>query len=149
MHLLRDKRLVVTYRPLGVVGIITPWNFPFILALNPTAQALIAGNAVVLKPSEVTPFSGRLVGRAVRRGGAARGRVQSGAGRRRDRRGAGRGRRRQDLVHGQRRDRAASRRGLRPPLIPCTLELGGKDPMIVCDDADLERAAAGAVYGAS
>src|SRR6185437_13137632 len=61
LHLLRNKKLVVTYRPLGVVGIITPWNGPFVLSLNPSVQALMAGNAVVLKPSEVTPFAGRLV----------------------------------------------------------------------------------------
>ena len=62
LHLLKTKKLKIFYRPLGVVGIITPWNFPFMLSINPTVQALMAGNAVVLKPSEVTPFSGRLVG---------------------------------------------------------------------------------------
>jgi len=55
LHLMKSKKLRISYRPLGVVGIITPWNFPFLLALNPTVQALIAGNAVLLKPSEVTP----------------------------------------------------------------------------------------------
>ena len=62
LHLLKTKKLKICYRPLGVVGIITPWNYPFMLSINPTVQALMAGNAVVLKPSEVTPFSGRLVG---------------------------------------------------------------------------------------
>jgi acyl-CoA reductase-like NAD-dependent aldehyde dehydrogenase len=47
MHLLKTKKLRISYRPLGVVGIITPWNFPFMLAINPTVQALMAGNAVV------------------------------------------------------------------------------------------------------
>src|SRR5262245_49923136 len=61
MHLLRTKKLLMTYKPLGVVGIITPWNGPFILSLNPSVQALMAGNAVIVKPSEVTPFSGKLV----------------------------------------------------------------------------------------
>ena len=62
MHLLGlMKKLRIVYRPLGVVGIITPWNGPFVLSLNPTVQALMAGNAVLLKPSEVTPYSGRLV----------------------------------------------------------------------------------------
>ena len=61
VHLLKTKKLKLSYRPLGVVGIITPWNFPFMLSLNPTTQALMAGNSVVLKPSEVTPFAGRLV----------------------------------------------------------------------------------------
>jgi len=58
MRLMKKVRIV--YRPLGVVGVISPWNGPLILSLNPTVQALMAGNAVVLKPSEVTPFSGQI-----------------------------------------------------------------------------------------
>ena len=58
LHLMKTKKLVLSYRPMGVVGIITPWNFPFLLALNPSVQALAAGNTVVLKPSEITPFVG-------------------------------------------------------------------------------------------
>ena len=54
------KKLQLHYRPLGVVGVISPWNGPLILSLNPALQALVAGNTVVLKPSEVTPYSGRL-----------------------------------------------------------------------------------------
>ncbi len=148
MHLMKTKKLRISYRPLGVVGIITPWNFPFMLALNPTVQALMAGNAVVLKPSEVTPFSALLIQDLLRQArlpdelfqvvlgdgetGAAL--VESG-------------------VHkisftgsvrtGRKVGEACGRN-----LIPFTLELGGKDPMIVCADADLERAANGAVYGA-
>jgi len=52
------KKLMMHYRPLGVIGIITPWNGPFSLAVNPTVQAVLAGNAVILKPSEVAPYSG-------------------------------------------------------------------------------------------
>ena len=132
-----------------MVGIITPWNFPFILALNPTVQALIAGNAVVLKPSEVAPDSGRLVAELWAAAGLPGGRVQSRAGRRRDR-----APRCSRPASTRSRSRAASRRGAASAeacgrrLVPCTLELGGKDPMIVCEDADLERAARGAVYGA-
>jgi acyl-CoA reductase-like NAD-dependent aldehyde dehydrogenase len=147
MHLLRDKRLVVTYRPLGVIGIITPWNGPFILALNPTVQALMAGNTVVLKPSEVTPLSADLVARLFERAGLPAGVF--------------------NVVHGGGATGAALCDGgvdkisftgsvatgrkiaeaCAKHLIPCTLELGGKDPMIVCGDADLERAAGGAVFG--
>lgn len=148
MHLLRNKKLRIAYRPLGVVGIITPWNFPFMLAFNPTVQALVAGNAVVLKPSEVTPFSGLLVREVLRSAripddlfqvvlgdgttGAAL--VEAGV---------------QKICFtgsvrtGRRVGEACGRN-----LVPFTLELGGKDPMIVCADADLERAANGAVYGA-
>jgi acyl-CoA reductase-like NAD-dependent aldehyde dehydrogenase len=56
------KDLYITYKPLGVVGVISPWNGPFVLSIVPTIQALMAGNAVVLKPSSITPMSGKLVG---------------------------------------------------------------------------------------
>lgn len=148
LHLLRTKKLRISYRPLGVVGIITPWNFPFMLALNPTIQALVAGNAVILKPSEVTPFSGLLVQELLRTtripdglfqvvigdGETGAALVESGV---------------QKISFtgsvrtGRKVGEACGRN-----LVPCTLELGGKDPMIVCADADLERAANGAVYGA-
>jgi acyl-CoA reductase-like NAD-dependent aldehyde dehydrogenase len=148
VHLLKTKRLRISYRPLGVVGIITPWNFPFILSLNPTAQALMAGNTVVLKPSEVTPFSGRLVEELFAATGLPEGVF--------------------NLVQGDGETGAALveagvnkisftgsvRTGKKVGevcgrnLVPFTLELGGKDPMVVCADADLERAANGAVFGA-
>jgi succinate-semialdehyde dehydrogenase/glutarate-semialdehyde dehydrogenase len=148
LHLLKTKKMIVTYKPLGVVGIITPWNGPFILALNPTVQALMAGNAVVLKPSEVTPFSGRLVGELFAEAGLPRDVLQilEGDGET----GAA-------LVDGG-VDKISFTGSVRTGrkvgeacgrnLIPCTLELGGKDPMVVCADADLERAANGAVFGA-
>ena len=54
------KSAHIIFKPRGVVGVITPWNGPFILSLNPTIQALLGGNAVIIKPSEVTPFSVKL-----------------------------------------------------------------------------------------
>ncbi len=148
MHLMKTKKLKLSYRPLGVVGIITPWNFPFILSLNPTAQALVAGNTVVLKPSEVTPFSGRLVEQLFREAGLPDGVFQlvQGDGE------TGAALTNADIdklsftgsvATGRKIAEICGRR-----LIPCTLELGGKDPMIVCADANLARAARGAVYGA-
>src|SRR5207253_10476603 len=56
-HLLKNKRVFVSYTPHGVVGIIGPWNFPFNLTIGEAIPALMAGNAVVIKPSEVTPGS--------------------------------------------------------------------------------------------
>ncbi|MCA9675254.1 MAG: aldehyde dehydrogenase family protein, partial [Myxococcales bacterium] len=148
LHLLRTKKLLVTYRPLGVVGIITPWNGPFILGLNPTVQALMAGNAVLLKPSEVTPFAGALVGellaeaglpadvlQIVQGDGATGAALVDGGVDKISFTGS--------VATGRKVGEACGRN-----LIPCTLELGGKDAMIVCDDADLERAAGGAVFGA-
>ncbi len=148
MHLLRTKKLIVTYRPLGVIGIITPWNGPFILSLNPTVQALMAGNAVIVKPSEVTPFSGHLVGDLFREAGLPPGvlTVLEGDGET----GAALVDAGVDKVSftgsvrtGRKVGEACGRN-----LVPCTLELGGKDPMVVCGDADLSRAAGGAVFGA-
>jgi len=148
LHLLKTKKLRLVYKPLGVVGIITPWNFPFILALNPTVQALIAGNAVILKPSEVTPGSGRLVEELFRAAGLPEGLVCCATGD--GETGAALVEAGVDKIcftgsvrTGRRVAEACGRQ-----LVPCTLELGGKDPMVVCADADLERAANGAVYGA-
>jgi acyl-CoA reductase-like NAD-dependent aldehyde dehydrogenase len=148
VHLLKNKKLRISYRPLGVVGIITPWNFPFILSLNPTLQALVAGNSVVLKPSEVTPRSGQLVEELFCAVGLPEGVFQlvQGDGET----GAALLEAGVDKISftgsvstGRRVAEACGRN-----LVPCTLELGGKDPMIVCADADLERAARGAIYGA-
>jgi succinate-semialdehyde dehydrogenase/glutarate-semialdehyde dehydrogenase len=146
--LLKTKKLVISHRPLGVVGIITPWNGPFVLSLNPTVQALMAGNCVVLKPSEVTPFSGKLVGELFREAGlpddvlsVLEGDGETGAA----------------LVEGG-VDKISFTGSVRTGrkigeacgrnLIPCTLELGGNNPLIVCADADVPRAAKGCVFGA-
>jgi acyl-CoA reductase-like NAD-dependent aldehyde dehydrogenase len=148
LHLMKSKKLRLVYKPVGVVGIITPWNFPFVLALNPTAQALMAGNAVVLKPSEVTPHAGRLVEELFRAAGLPEGLVTCITGDATT--GAALVESGVDKISftgsvrtGRKVAESCGRR-----LVPCTLELGGKDPMLVCGDADLERAANGAVYGA-
>lgn len=148
VHLVKNKKLRLSYRPLGVVGIITPWNFPFLLSINPTAQALMAGNAVILKPSEITAFSGRLLQGLFEEVGLPEGvfQVVLGDGE------TGRALCEADVdkicftgsvATGRKVGEICGRR-----LVPCTLELGGKDPMVVCADADLERAANGAVFGA-
>ncbi|MGI5220624.1 aldehyde dehydrogenase family protein [Nocardia sp. CA-290969] len=145
-YMLPLKKLVINYQPLGVVGVITPWNGPFILSLNPIAQALLAGNSVVLKPSEVTPRSGEWAVKVLHEAGVPEDVLQ--------------------VVHGDGETGAALVNGdidkisftgsvgtgkkiaaaCASRLIPCTLELGGKDAMIVCADADLDRASLGAVY---
>jgi acyl-CoA reductase-like NAD-dependent aldehyde dehydrogenase len=141
------KKLEIVYRPLGVVGVISPWNGPVILSLNPTVQALLAGNTVLLKPSEVTPFSGQIVGDLFQAAGLPEDvlTVLTGDGET----GAALCAAGVDKISftgsvatGRRVAVACAER-----LIPCTLELGGKDPMIVCADADLDAAAGGAVAG--
>jgi succinate-semialdehyde dehydrogenase/glutarate-semialdehyde dehydrogenase len=121
---------------------------PFILSLNPTVQALMAGNAVLLKPSEVTPYSGKLVADLFEAAGLPDGvlGVLLGDGET----GAALVEAGVDKISftgsvetGRKVAIACAER-----LVPCTLELGGKDPMIVCADADLDRSAGGAVAGA-
>ena len=139
------KRGLVVFKPRGVIGIISPWNAPLNLALGDAIPALLAGNAVVIKPSELAPL-------AVRRAVDAMNRVLPdgvlqvliGAGET--------GAALVDHVDmicvtgspetGRRVMERASRR-----LTPVLLELGGKDPMIVLRDADLERAATAAAWG--
>jgi acyl-CoA reductase-like NAD-dependent aldehyde dehydrogenase len=147
LHLLIGKKLVITYKPLGVIGIITPWNGPFILPLNPSVQALMAGNTVVVKPSDVTPRSAHLVADLFREAGLPDGvfQVVDGDG------SAGAalidsGVDKISFTGSVRTGRLVGEACGRN-LIPCTLELGGKDPMIVCGDAVVERAAHGAVFG--
>jgi len=141
------KRLRLVYKPLGVVGLITPWNGPVVLTVNPLVQALLAGNAVVHKPSEVTPFSALLVKRLSDDAGfppdlyqVVQGDGETGAAL--IEAGVDKVSFTGSVATGRKVAEACGRR-----LIPATLELGGKDAMIVCADADLERAAQGALLG--
>lgn len=141
------KKLQLHYRPLGVVAVISPWNGPLILSLNPALQALVAGNTVVLKPSEVTPYSGQLAVDLFASSGIPEGVFQVALGD--GATGAALVNSEIDKVHftgsvatGRRIAQACAER-----LIPYTLELGGNDAMIVCSDADLDSAAGGAVTG--
>jgi acyl-CoA reductase-like NAD-dependent aldehyde dehydrogenase len=139
------RKLTVRYAPLGVVGIIGPWNYPLTNSFGDCIPALAAGNAVVLKPSEVTPLTSLLMARCMRECGLPDGIYQVAPG------DGGTGAALIDEVDmvmftgstatGKKvMERAAS------TLTPVSLELGGKDPMIVLADADLERAANAATY---
>ena len=141
------KKVTIEYHPHGVVGVIAPWNYPFQLATGAVLPALVAGNAVVLKPSEFTPSCGVLFGELMTEAGlpanvmqvvpgdgmAGAALVQAGV----------------DRVHftgseATGRKVAAACGAL---LIPCSLELGGSDAAIIFADADLERAARGLAWG--
>jgi succinate-semialdehyde dehydrogenase/glutarate-semialdehyde dehydrogenase len=141
------KRLTLVYKPLGVIGLITPWNGPVVLAVNPMIQALLAGNAVVHKPSEVTPFSALVVKRFTEDAGfpenlyqVLQGDGETGAAL--IEAGVDKVSFTGSVATGRKVAEACGRR-----LVPCTLELGGKDAMVVCADADLDRAAQGALLG--
>ena len=135
------------FEPRGVVAIISPWNFPFAIPMTELIPALVAGNAVLMKPSELTPVSGALVGEIVDTAGFPEGLVQvlQGAGEV----GAAiieagpakvffTG----SVATGRRIAEACARK-----LIPSVLELGGKDAMIVLADADLDVVSSAAVWG--
>ena len=141
---LRHKRARLLYEPLGVVAVIAPWNFPFAIPFTQIAYALAAGNAAVLKPSELTPLSGALAAELFAAAGAPV-RVAQGDGAVGDAlvraRGVGK------ILFtgsGEAGRQVAAAAGER--LVPVTLALGGKDPMLVLDDADLDRAGDGALW---
>jgi len=142
---LKHKRAVLYYEPLGVVAVIAPWNFPFAIPFTQAAYALAAGNSVVLKPSELTPLSGALVVELFAAAGAplllAQGDGAVGEALVASR-GLGKVLFTGSTDVGRRVAASAGER-----LVPVTLELGGKDPMLVLDDADLSRAVDGALWG--
>ncbi|MGH9970169.1 MAG: aldehyde dehydrogenase family protein [Pyrinomonadaceae bacterium] len=142
----RSSRIV--YKPVGVVGIISPWNFPLGTPAEEIVMALMAGNAVVLKPSELTPLIALQVGEIFRQAGLppALLEIVTGDGST----GAALIAARVDKIMftgsvatGKRVAEAAAKH-----LTPVVLELGGKDPMVVLEDADVANAARGAVWGA-
>ena len=136
----------VHWKPFGVVGAITPWNYPFLNSFLAFAGALFAGNTVVIKPSEVTPECGELLRDILEPLPPSVATVMQGGG---------------DVgaalvdapcdkisfigspTTGRRICEAAAKN-----LTPVVMELGGKDAAVVCEDADIDRAAAGIAWGA-
>ena len=143
---LKTKRSAFTYEPLGVIGVIAPWNYPWSIPLGEVAIALMAGNGVVLKPASLTPLIGERILRVLERAGIPEGLVR--------------------IVHGPGTGAALvessvakifftgsveTGRGVGEScarqLKGSVLELGGKDPMVVLGDANLDHAIAGALWG--
>ncbi|CAN5511085.1 aldehyde dehydrogenase family protein [soil metagenome] len=144
--LLKAKKLKVTYRPYPVVGVISPWNFPLILSLGDALPALQAGASVVIKPSEVTPLGISEIVEAWKNeiGGpdvldVVNGAAETGSALVDE----------VDFVQFTGSDRTAKHvlRRAADTLTPVSAELGGKDPMIVLDGADVERAVNAATWG--
>ncbi len=132
----------------GTIGIISPWNYPFSLPTTQALTALITGNAVVLKPSELTPWSSLEMQRLLRDAGLEKDLLQvvTGDG------AVGASLLQSDIqkivftgsvATGRRVAQAAASR-----LLPVVLELGGKDPMIVLEDVSVDTASSAAVWGA-
>ena len=143
--LVKGKKLILRYRPLGLIGVIGPWNYPLTNSFGDCIPALAAGNSVILKPSEVTPLTSLLLAEGLRECGLpdnvlqiATGRGETGA--------ALVGQVDMIMFTGSTRTGRKVAQAAAERLIPASLELGGKDPMIVLSDADLERAANFATY---
>lgn len=137
----------VYYKPHGIVGFITPWNYPAALVYLDALPALAAGNAIIIKPSEVTPFSASHIMRLLHQAGIPHELVQVVTG---DGATGSALIDYVDCIHftgstpiGKKVAVKASER-----LIPYTLELGSKDSLIVLKDANLDLAASGALTGA-
>ncbi|HET9124494.1 MAG TPA: aldehyde dehydrogenase family protein, partial [Solirubrobacteraceae bacterium] len=139
------KKLTLRYVPLGLVGVIGPWNYPIVNSFGDCIPALMAGNTVILKPSEVTPLSSLLMAEMLERCGMPDGVFQVATG---DGSTGAALIEQVDCVMftGSSRTGTAVMRAAAERLIPCWLELGGKDPMLVCADADIERAAQAAAW---
>ena len=139
------RKLVTRYRPIGLVGVIGPWNYPLNNSFGDCIPALAAGNCVILKPSEITPLTSLLLGEMLDECGMPKDvyQVATGLG------DVG-----AELIDhvdfvmftgSTETGRKVAERAART-LTPVGLELGGKDPMIVLRDADLEKAANAATW---
>lgn len=142
------KKSYVFYEPLGTVLVIAPWNFPFTLSFIPIISAVLAGNTVIYKPSEVATYSGMLIEKIIKESGFEPGVVTIVYGKSREIGDA--------LIEGEpdkiflTGSTTTGKKIMKKAaehLIPVELELGGKDPMIVFDDSNIERAANAATWG--
>lgn len=145
---LANFRSTISYHPMGVIGVIGPWNYPMFTPMGSISYALAAGNTVVFKPSELTPLVAVKIAEIAAKTFALPDVLQvvTGAGAT----GAALAKSAVDKIAftgsaatGKRVMMAAAER-----LTPVLLELGGKDPMIVAEDADVEKAAEACVFGA-
>lgn len=144
--LLIGKKSRVLYEPMGVVLIISPWNYPFNLSILPWVCAFVAGNATILKPSKETPLKG-VIEEMIQESGFIQDALQVVYASRRT----------ADLLIEKKPSKihftgsvGAGKKVMAKAaqlLIPVELELGGKDPMIVFDDVNLDRAVNGALWG--
>lgn len=156
LHLLKQRASYLHFVPRGVVGIIAPWNFPFSIPVGEAMMALIAGNAVVLKPSEITPLIALKALELYRDAElpaelfqVVTGRGATGAALIAGEPGVAAGSSPIDyciftgsVATGKKVAAACGER-----LIPYTLELGGKAPAVVCGDADVDRTAHAIAWG--
>ena len=143
----QDRRIIVLKEPVGVCGIITPWNFPNAMITRKVAPALAAGCTVVIKPSEFTPYSALALGVLAERAGIPAGVINIVTGMPTD---IGNEMMANETVRkisftGSTRVGSLLMRGAANSVKRLSLELGGNAPFIVFDDADLDLAVEGAL----
>lgn len=148
MNLMIHRKSILTYEPMGVIAVISPWNYPFLLPLGEIIMAVATKNSVLFKPSEITPLIGLKIQSLFESAGFPVGLVQTIIGD---------GKAGIEIINNK-PDKifftgsvTTGKNILKQAaefLIPVNLELGGKDPMIVLEDADLELASSAAVWGA-
>jgi acyl-CoA reductase-like NAD-dependent aldehyde dehydrogenase len=138
----------IIYQPLGVVGIISPWNFPFSIPLGEIVMALMAGNTVVLKPSELTPLVGQKIGEIFKKTGLPENVLQVVTGDGKTGAAIVEAGVNKIMFTGSVATGRKIAANAAKTLTPVVLELGGKDPMIVFADANLEAASSAAIWGA-
>ena len=148
LHLFPHKKSYLRFYPRGVIGIISPWNYPFSIPTGDAAAALMAGNAVVVKPSEFTPIILERTRALFEEAGLPRGlfsvvQGRGDVGAELIRSGVNMIVFTGSVATGRKVNLAAAEQ-----MIPCVLELGGKDPAIVFPDADLDAAAKKIAWGA-
>ena len=144
---LKSKSAKFSFEPIGVVGVIAPWNYPWSIPFGEVAIALMAGNGVVLKPASLTPLIGDRIRQTFEKAGLPEGLIRTvhGGGRIGDalvKSTAGKIFFTGSVEVGRKVGVECAKR-----MKGSVLELGGKDPQIVCADADLANAVSGAVWG--
>src|SRR4051794_12874612 len=144
---LKSKSAKFTYEPIGVVGVIAPWNYPWSIPFGEVAIALMCGNGVVLKPASLTPLIGDRIRQTFEKAGLPEGLIRTvhGGGRIGDalvKSTAGKIFFTGSVEVGKKVGVECAKR-----MKGSVLELGGKDPQIVCADADLANAVSGSVWG--
>ena len=146
--LLLTKQSIITFEPLGVIGIISPWNFPFAIPMMTIIMSVMVGNTVVLKPSEKSSLIGIKIGELFLEAGFPEGVVLVVTGDRSTGEALSRTRLSRLIFTGSTRSGTEIMSQAAPHLTPLSLELGGKDPAIVLPDAPPDWTARGLVWGA-
>ena len=143
------KPCKMTYEPWGVIGIISPWNYPFSIPFSEVITALLAGNAVILKTASLTPGSGSIIAKIFEAANLPEGLFTNVEIPGKEAGSAFIGGGIDKLFFtgstavGKKLMAQAAER-----LLPLTLELGGSDAAVICKDADIDRAVSGVIWGA-